>query len=62
LKGIQGDERSGRPMTSKMIENVIKIWELTHEDCRCTIHEFADTVGISFGVCQEILTENLNMC
>jgi hypothetical protein len=25
LKGIQGDERSGRPMTSKMIENVIKI-------------------------------------
>jgi hypothetical protein len=25
------------------------------------IHELADTVGISYGVCQEILTENLNM-
>jgi hypothetical protein len=26
------------------------------------MHEFADTTGISYGVCQEILTENLNMC
>jgi hypothetical protein len=26
------------------------------------IHELADTVGISYGVCQEILTENLNVC
>jgi hypothetical protein len=25
------------------------------------IHELADTVGISYGVCQGILTENLNM-
>jgi hypothetical protein len=38
-----------------------KIRELIHEDNHRTIHELADTVGISYGVCQEILTENLKM-
>jgi DNA-binding Lrp family transcriptional regulator len=57
---VEDDERWGRPSTSKTIENVEKIWELIHEDHRQTIHELADTVGISFEVCQEILTENLN--
>jgi hypothetical protein len=38
-----------------------QIWELIHEDHCQTIHELADTVGISYGVCQEILTENLYM-
>jgi hypothetical protein len=33
-----------------------------HKDCRRTIYEFADTVGISCGVCQEITTENVNVC
>jgi hypothetical protein len=44
-----------------MTENVEKIQELIHKDCRRTIHELADTVVISYGVCQEILTENQNM-
>jgi predicted transcriptional regulator YdeE len=55
------DERSGGTSTRKTIENVKNIWELIHEDRRRGIHELADTVGISYGVCQEILTENLNM-
>jgi hypothetical protein len=55
------DERSERPNTCKMTENVEKIQELVHEDGRRTIHELADTIGISYGVCLEILTENLNM-
>jgi hypothetical protein len=38
-----------------------KIQELIHEDRRRTIHELADTIRISYGVSQEILTENLNM-
>jgi transposase len=59
---VEDDKRSGRPSTSKTTENVEKIRELVHEDRRRTIHELADTVGISYGVCQEILTENLNMC
>jgi hypothetical protein len=58
---VEDDERSGRPSISKTIENVEKNRELTHEDRRRTIHELADTVVISYGVCQEILTENLNM-
>jgi hypothetical protein len=57
----EDDERSGRPSTSKMTENVAKIRELIHEDRCRTIHELADTAGISYGVCQEILTETLNM-
>jgi hypothetical protein len=57
---VEDDERSGLPSTSKMTENFEKIREI-HKDCCRTIHELADTVGISYGVCQEILTENLNM-
>jgi hypothetical protein len=37
------------------------IRELIHEDLCQTILELADTIGISYGVCQEILTENLNL-
>jgi hypothetical protein len=32
-------------------KNVEKIRELIHEDHRQTIHELADTDGISYGVC-----------
>jgi hypothetical protein len=59
---VEDDKRSGVPSTSKTKENVEKICELIHEDRRQTIHELADTSGISYKVCQEILTENLNMC
>jgi hypothetical protein len=58
---VEDDERSGPPSTSKTTENVEQIRELIHEDRRRAIHELADTGGISYGVCQEILTENLNM-
>jgi hypothetical protein len=57
----EGNERSGRQSISKTTENIGKIRELIHEDRRRTIHELEDTVAISYGVCQEILTENLNM-
>jgi hypothetical protein len=59
---VQDDERSGKPSTSKTTENVENFRELIHKDCRQTIHEIADTLGITYGVCQEILTENLNTC
>jgi hypothetical protein len=45
-----------------MTENVEKNQEFIHEDRCQTIHKLTDTVGISYGVCQEILRENLNMC
>jgi hypothetical protein len=44
-----------------MTEDVEKIREFIHNDCRWTIHELADTAGISYAVCQEILTENLKV-
>jgi ribosomal protein S25 len=59
---VEDNERSGRRSISKTTENVEKIREFIHEDRHRTIHELADTVGISYGVRQEILTENLNMC
>jgi hypothetical protein len=59
---VEDDECSGWPSTNKTTENVEKIWELIHENRHQTIHELTDTVGISYGVCQEVLTENLNMC
>jgi hypothetical protein len=57
---VEDDECSGRPSSSITTENVEKIRELIHKDRR-TIHELADTAGINYGVCQEILTENLNI-
>jgi hypothetical protein len=44
---VEDDKCSGRPSTSKMKENVEKIWELIHKDRRWTIYEYelADTVG-----------------
>jgi hypothetical protein len=59
---VEDDERSGRPSTSKMTDIFEKIQNLIHEDHRQTIHELVDIVVISYGVCQEILTENLNVC
>jgi hypothetical protein len=58
---LEDDERSGQSSTTKTTDNVEKIEELIHEDHCQTIHELADTVGISYGGCQGILTENLNM-
>jgi hypothetical protein len=58
---VEDNKHSGRSSTSKTTEDVEQIWELSHEDHCRTVHELADTVGISYGVCREILIENLNM-
>jgi hypothetical protein len=44
---LEDDECSGRPSTSIMTENVEKIRELIHDDCRQTICELLDAIGIS---------------
>jgi hypothetical protein len=51
---VEGDKCSGPPSNIKMTENVEK-------KTRQTIHELTDIVDISYGVFQEILTENVNM-
>jgi hypothetical protein len=50
---VEDDERSGRSSTKETTE--------TFEEIRELIHELADTVGINYGVCHEILAENLNV-
>jgi hypothetical protein len=57
----EDDESSGRPSTRKTTENVEEVREFIHEDRRRTNYELGDIVGISNGVCQQIITENLNM-
>jgi hypothetical protein len=37
------------------------IQELTHEDCHKTIHEFTGAAETSYGFCQAVLPENLDM-
>jgi len=58
---IDGDECSGRPVSSstpKMIDTVHKI---NNEDCHRTNDEVSMLVGISDGTCHKILTEDLKM-
>jgi hypothetical protein len=57
---VEDDKRSGWPSTSKMTENVENILELIHKGRRRTIHSLQAPLG-SVRVCQEILTENLNI-
>jgi hypothetical protein len=59
---FEDDKHSGQPSTSETTENVGEVRELINEDCSQTIRELADTIGVNYGACQEILTENLNMC
>jgi hypothetical protein len=58
---LEVDKRSGLPSTSKTTENAEKIPELIHKGRCGAIHDLADSVRISYGYCQDILTENMNM-
>jgi hypothetical protein len=55
MTNVQGEQASAK--RQKMLKNS----RTHHEDRRRVIRELADTVGTSYGVCQEMLTENLNM-
>jgi ribosomal protein S25 len=56
MTNVLGDQAQAK--RQKMLK---KIREFIHKNRCPTIHELADTVGISYGISQEILTENLNM-
>jgi hypothetical protein len=58
---VEDDERSGRPSTSKTEANIEKVRKAVHKDRRQSIQDIESAVGISYGSCQSILTENLNM-
>jgi hypothetical protein len=58
---VDDDERSGRPSTNTIPENIAKVREAILADRRHTIHDVCEIVGLSYGTIQRILADNLNM-
>jgi hypothetical protein len=52
---------SGRPSSSQTDENVEKANKIIHEERKCTINKVCNILGLSYGTCQCILTEDLNI-
>ena len=45
----------------KTDENVEKANKIIHEERKCTINKVCNILGLSYGICQCILTEDLNI-
>ncbi|KAJ4440230.1 hypothetical protein ANN_08369 [Periplaneta americana] len=55
------DDRSGQPSTDITPENVAAVQAVIMQECRQTIHNVCDIVGLSYGTCQRSLSDELNM-
>jgi len=55
------DDRSGRPSTETIPSKVAHVRAAVNRDRRRTVHDLSAEVGIGYGSCQRILTEQLNM-
>ncbi|PNF35989.1 hypothetical protein B7P43_G02291 [Cryptotermes secundus] len=55
------DDRSGRPSKGKTPENVAKVRDLILQDRRLTIQDLCNALGLSYGTCQRISSEELNV-
>jgi len=60
-ESVEGEERSGRPSTSKTQENVERVSEMIRSNRRLTIRETSGDLNIPYGSVQNILTTNLMM-
>ena len=58
---VKDDDRKGRPQTSLTSDIIIKVENYVKEDRQVTVHEMADTYGISYGSAQTILINELGM-
>jgi len=58
---IDEDPRSGQPSTSTDDVHISAVRDLILQNCHSTIREIAEDVGFSFGSCQAILIEKLNI-
>ena len=58
---VEDDKHSGQPSTCTTPEMIAKVREVTLEDRRQTIHDVCNRVGLSYGSCQRILVDELNM-
>ena len=55
------DDQSGRPSTATTPSKVEQLRAAVNQDRHRTIHDLCAEVGIGYGSCQRILTEQLNM-
>jgi len=55
------DDRSGRPSTATTPLKVEQVQAAVNQDRHRTIHDLCAEVGIGYGSCQQIITEQLNM-
>ena len=60
-RSFEDDPHLGRPATSHTEETMERVQEIIRANRRLTIREVAEHVGIAFGTCQKILTEELQM-
>ena len=58
---IEDDPLSGRPTTSRTEELINSLRDLINTNRRLTIREIAEELGVSYGTCQTIITEDLGM-
>ena len=55
------DDRSGQPSMATTPSKLEQVRAAVNQDRCCTIHDLCAEVGIGYGSCQRILTEQLNM-
>ena len=58
---VDDDEHTGRPTSCTTPETVARIQQLIHQDQHRTIHDIAEEVGVGYGTCQRVLTEEFGM-
>jgi len=58
---VDDDKHTWRPTSCTTPETVAQIQELVCQDQCRTIHNIAEEVGIGYGTCQRVLTEELGM-
>ena len=60
-ESVEDDKHSGRSSTCTTPEMIAKVREVILEDRRQTIHDVCNRIGLSYGSCQRILADELNM-
>ena len=60
-ESVTGEERSGRPATSRTEENVVNVCQIVLENSRLTVRSIAEQVKIDRDTIRKILTEDLDM-
>jgi len=59
---IENDSKSGWPSTSMDDDHIEKVLAMICQNCRLTVCEVAEEVGICKSSCHLILTDKLKMC